>query len=239
MNTLQQLQRLFVKTGRKTVTPTDIKKRAYLPNSDQREVLSIAGVQPDREMHEFRVVGTNRVLSISYYGSERAGSGRVPEYRIGCELLDYVHEGDELLIATDGKSVFVHCISESDLKQGMEQQREDAVCAQIDEAHIRDLALKAAGKPKKLRRETDAFVRNPAVREYVRRRSDFKCEMPGCEYVPFKTSSGHRYIEVYHITPLSEGGEDTVANTAAVCPECHARLHYSNVKQGLADKLRG
>ncbi len=30
--------------------------------------------------------------------------------------------------------------------------------------------------------------------------------------------------------PLSEGGEDTVENAMAVCPNCHMELHYGLVQ---------
>ena len=35
--------------------------------------------------------------------------------------------------------------------------------------------------------------------------------------------------------PLSEEGEDSVSNIAAVCPNCHRELHYANNKEELAE----
>jgi 5-methylcytosine-specific restriction endonuclease McrA len=34
----------------------------------------------------------------------------------------------------------------------------------------------------------------------------------------------------YHVIPLAEGGDDAVANVAALCPICHREQHYSRDK---------
>ena len=33
-------------------------------------------------------------------------------------------------------------------------------------------------------------------------------------------------LEVHHTKPLAEGGEDTVNNAEALCPNCHKEAHY-------------
>ena len=46
---------------------------------------------------------------------------------------------------------------------------------------------------------------------------------------PFKrVKDGSPYLEVHHKIPLADGGEDTVANAEALCPNCHAKKHYGN-----------
>ncbi|TAL84944.1 MAG: HNH endonuclease [Rhodanobacter sp.] len=32
-------------------------------------------------------------------------------------------------------------------------------------------------------------------------------------------------LEVHHVVPLAEHGDDTLANAAALCPHCHRELH--------------
>nr|WP_275041241.1 HNH endonuclease signature motif containing protein [Halomonas meridiana] len=44
---------------------------------------------------------------------------------------------------------------------------------------------------------------------------------------PFnRKSDGSPYLEVHHRKPLAEGGDDTVANAIALCPNCHRAAHY-------------
>lgn len=72
---------------------------------------------------------------------------------------------------------------------------------------------------------TTVFDRNPDVVAEVLLRAHEKCEY--CSNpAPFnRRSDGTPYLEVHHVLPLSEGGEDTVENTVALCPNCHRREH--------------
>lgn len=72
------------------------------------------------------------------------------------------------------------------------------------------------------------FRRNPAVIAEVLDRANGHCEE--CRKIaPFKRASdGSPYLEVHHITPLSEGGEDTVKNAQALCPNCHREAHFGD-----------
>lgn len=79
------------------------------------------------------------------------------------------------------------------------------------------------------RRETSGstFVRNPIVIELRRRRADYCCEQPGCNWKGFAPDGSDPFVEVHHIHPLAEGGPDTLHNTAALCPNCHRAAHYA------------
>lgn len=68
------------------------------------------------------------------------------------------------------------------------------------------------------------YERNPYVAEYAKRRAKGICEL--CEQeVPFLNKKGEPYLETHHIEWLSNGGEDTVENTVALCPNCHRKMH--------------
>ena len=71
-----------------------------------------------------------------------------------------------------------------------------------------------------------SFVRNPDVVAEVRFRAAGKCE--GCNKdAPFlRRMDGKPYLEVHHVTQLADGGEDTVDNAIALCPNCHRQEHY-------------
>ena len=71
-----------------------------------------------------------------------------------------------------------------------------------------------------------AFERNPDVVAEVLHRAKGKCERCN-EDAPFKRRKDHSpYLEVHHIVQLANGGEDTVGNATALCPNCHRELHY-------------
>lgn len=69
------------------------------------------------------------------------------------------------------------------------------------------------------------FKRNPDVIAEVLVRANGVCEK--CKYpAPFiRASDGTPYLEVHHKIRLADGGEDTVDNATAVCPNCHRELH--------------
>ncbi|MBX9610228.1 MAG: HNH endonuclease [Burkholderiales bacterium] len=72
---------------------------------------------------------------------------------------------------------------------------------------------------------TVAYKRSPYVRAAALRRADGVCE--GCKRAaPFKKrSNGMPYLEVHHVVPLSRRGADSLDNTVALCPNCHAERH--------------
>lgn len=72
-----------------------------------------------------------------------------------------------------------------------------------------------------------AFKRDPDVIAEVLLRAAGICEK--CKKAaPFKRLDGRPYLEVHHIHWLANGGEDTVANTIAVCSNCHREFHYGD-----------
>jgi len=78
--------------------------------------------------------------------------------------------------------------------------------------------------------------RSEAIREYVLRRANGTCE--GCNMpAPFKTPSKMPYLEPHHIRKLSDGGPDHPESVAALCPNCHARAHYSENRDEFNDLL--
>ncbi|MBB3048959.1 5-methylcytosine-specific restriction protein A [Litorivivens lipolytica] len=69
-------------------------------------------------------------------------------------------------------------------------------------------------------------VRNPDVVAEVLERAAGTCER--CQKpAPFlRASDGTPYLEVHHKDMLANGGEDTVENAEALCPNCHRERHY-------------
>lgn len=87
--------------------------------------------------------------------------------------------------------------------------------------------LKVANKnPKRTLIQTEVFERNPDVVAEVLDRAKGICEHCN-NNAPFKRKKNNMpYLEVHHKKPLAQGGEDTVKNAIALCPNCHRKMHY-------------
>ena len=80
--------------------------------------------------------------------------------------------------------------------------------------------------PKKKNQQITIFSRNPIVKSYVLQRAKGKCEL--CGSTPFLNTKNIPFLEVHHLKPLSQGGQDTASNAVALCPNCHRELHYGS-----------
>ena len=99
--------------------------------------------------------------------------------------------------------------------------------SQKDSSAVRQERLaKASTLPEAVQVVSRAYRRNADVVAEVLYRARGKCE--GCHSpAPFlRASDGSPYLEVHHRIMLSQGGEDTVENALAVCPNCHRKLHF-------------
>jgi 5-methylcytosine-specific restriction protein A len=73
------------------------------------------------------------------------------------------------------------------------------------------------------------YERNSYVAEFVKRKANGKCQL--CEKpAPFYDKQREPFLESHHIVWLSEGGEDTIENSTALCPNCHRKMHILNLK---------
>jgi 5-methylcytosine-specific restriction endonuclease McrA len=94
---------------------------------------------------------------------------------------------------------------------------------------------KAPKKPQKVKTFITAFERNPDVVVEVLLRANGICEC--CKkHAPFKRKGGGKekgtpYLEVHHIQTLADGGDDTVENAEALCPNCHRTKHFGPLSE--------
>jgi 5-methylcytosine-specific restriction protein A len=97
-----------------------------------------------------------------------------------------------------------------------------------------------AQQPARIKSSALAFQRDPAVRAYVIRRAQGRCEHCGME--GFLMMDGKRYLEAHHIISLADQGPDTVQNVIALCPEHHREAHYgarrNEMETEMVEKLR-
>jgi 5-methylcytosine-specific restriction protein A len=90
-------------------------------------------------------------------------------------------------------------------------------------------AKRANKQPSVRTAQASTFVRDAAVAEYVKRLASGLCDL--CEKpAPFKNKQKEAYLECHHVIWLAQGGEDTIGNTVALCPNCHRKMHVLNHK---------
>lgn len=69
------------------------------------------------------------------------------------------------------------------------------------------------------------YIRDHYVVVEVLERANGICEKCN-RTAPFNRKDGTPYLEVHHEIWLKNGGEDTIENAIAVCPNCHRALHF-------------
>ena len=92
----------------------------------------------------------------------------------------------------------------------------------------------ASPTPRKVTVTTTAFERNADVVAEALFRAEGVCGGCGEDAPFFRDRSGEPYLEVHHIVPLAKGGDDTVENAIALCPNCHRDQHYGRKPRRLA-----
>lgn len=80
--------------------------------------------------------------------------------------------------------------------------------------------------PQKVRVESTAFRRNPDVVAEVLERANGYCEKCTSPAPFLRARDNTPYLEMHHKKTLAQGGEDTVENALALCPNCHRRVHF-------------
>lgn len=96
-----------------------------------------------------------------------------------------------------------------------------------DTTNIRKNRLNQASKiPEKIQMTAVEFKRNPDVVAEVLLRANGICEQCNKNAPFIRKKDNTPYLEVHHRIMLSDGGEDTVKNAIAICPNCHRELHF-------------
>ena len=101
----------------------------------------------------------------------------------------------------------------------------------VDDSAARQLRLQTAPKlPPSIQVISRAFRRNPDVIAEVLIRAKGICELCSMAAPFLRASNNTPYLEVHHRIMLADGGEDTIANAVALCPNCHRKLHFGKTE---------
>ncbi len=121
-------------------------------------------------------------------------------------------------------------IPKSDVDKAFEKKVKRASSLSLDE--LKHRASKSQSKPGSRVATTTTYQRDANVVNYTLKRADGVCEL--CEQpAPFKKKNGSPYLEVHHVIQLSDGGNDTIENAVALCPNCHRKMHSLSMQSDL------
>ena len=139
------------------------------------------------------------------------------------------------LAATEISGLLAHPSKESPDLQPTSDPVELAIRVQsaIREIQARNRAPVAPAGQSKVARTSvlvTRFERDPKVIAWVLNEAQGCCEACG-KPAPFLNDEGVPFLEVHHVSPLSEGGPDIVENAVACCPNCHRKLHFGRGRE--------
>lgn len=243
-----QMAVAFDNFGVKKVSKTDADKRAYVPNREQVAAVHAAGIPPSeqRPAEQFRIAvlgdPAKQWVKATYYHSLREGSNRTGEPRMGREIASWLKEGDFVLIGNVGPCLFVEriapIVSPGVTRSYVPSAAVIARAAQEAAKKIMARAKRAKGKPCTHVVGRKEFIRDRNVAAAALLRANGNCELPGCAAALFRKANNEPYLEAHHITPLAEGGDDTLENAAGLCPHHHREVHHGRDRLKLRDILR-
>ena len=104
------------------------------------------------------------------------------------------------------------------------ERRQRKQARRLSDAEVAARAARNSGKTGSRVSATTVYVRDAYVAEHARRRAAGRCDLCKKE-APFKDKTGEPFMEVHHVVWLARGGEDSIENTVALCPNCHRRMH--------------
>ena len=95
---------------------------------------------------------------------------------------------------------------------------------------IGELDAKYANKPE-FKKTIVRLIKRPSVlSSAIKEKYGYKCMI--CKYPGFDKKGGGKYAEVHHMIELNKEAPKTLQswNLLVVCPLCHKKLHYADVK---------
>ena len=111
----------------------------------------------------------------------------------------------------------------------VEKYREKQI-SKLSDDELKKRANLAPKKSSSREINSKQYIRNDYVAEQAKRRANGICEL--CKQpAPFLNKNKQPYLEVHHIIWLSKGGEDSIENTVALCPNCHRRMHILDLDE--------
>ncbi len=110
-------------------------------------------------------------------------------------------------------------------------EAEEKAIAGLSDEKLTEMAGSTSSSPApKYTATTTLRKRNPYLPEMAKRRANGVCELCG-GVLDYKDSGDRPYLEAHHIVPLADDGADELSNMAALCPNCHRKMHVVNAPE--------
>ncbi|WP_260579418.1 HNH endonuclease [Vreelandella populi] len=107
-------------------------------------------------------------------------------------------------------------------------EKKERKARKLSDSELRERAEKSPAQVGSRIGQTTVIPRSPYIAAYAKRRANGHCEL--CKQpAPFETKKGEPYLECHHIEWLAKGGDDSIENTVALCPNCHRKMHALNL----------
>ena len=114
------------------------------------------------------------------------------------------------------------------------QEKIDLNCS---DEELRRRAIRHSGAGMLRYQTTSSYVRDRYISEYAKRRAHGICQLCG-QPAPFNRTNGEPFLETHHVIWLADGGDDSIENTVALCPNCHKKMHVLNLDEDVDKLLR-
>lgn len=116
-----------------------------------------------------------------------------------------------------------------DSSHSLEEQEKQATMMDSDSLRVA-AEKRSTSTPMEKEVTITQYKRDAYIAEYAKQRANGVCQLCGNE-APFKDVKGKPYLESHHIIWISKGGEDSIQNTVALCPNCHKKMHVVGTQE--------
>lgn len=94
---------------------------------------------------------------------------------------------------------------------------------------------KIAKKKKKTKSQTSSFPRDARIAKAALIDANYKCQIESGHKTFINPKTDNNYVEAHHVIPMEYYDQftnciDVEANIAALCPNCHREIHFSDIK---------
>ena len=118
----------------------------------------------------------------------------------------------------------------SSLESLIKTEESEIKLSQKDSSENRLKRIASAKKnPERIRVYSYTYKRNPDIVAEALARASGICERCKNKAPFIRASDNSPYLEVHHVTSLVNGGEDSLENVIAICPNCHREMHFGAI----------
>jgi 5-methylcytosine-specific restriction enzyme A len=106
----------------------------------------------------------------------------------------------------------------------LKNEQREKKAKKLSDNELEKRAKTSSGKSGRRTTTSTTYERDPYVTEFAKRWAKGICQL--CEQpAPYANKKGEPHLHTHHIEWLSRGGEDSIYNTIALCPNCHDKMH--------------